>query len=371
MRILHVVTRLGLGGAERVAETLAGGSVARGHQVSIMPVVAATDRAYRDDMVRRLMEHGVGVDRGATSSSARIAVLEAAERLILTVARQRPDVLHLHTEIPEFAWALASLPSRGLRAVPVVRTVHNTVLWGGWGRMGRFAEGRLAGARIAAVSQAARRAFIEWQRRPADHPGDPVLIYNGVDVAHLPDARRHLGRPPRLCFAGRFEPQKGIDVLLAAIERLAPSDLEFRVEIYGAGTLGEQVAAAAARSPGRIVVSPPVPDLRDRLGSMDAVLMPSRFEGMPLLAVEALCVGVPILATSAPGLDEVFPDWYPGRCPPGDATAYGELLRDFLADPAGWREAATRARPEARERFSLEAMVAAYERIYEEAITAP
>jgi glycosyltransferase involved in cell wall biosynthesis len=115
-------------------------------------------------------------------------------------------------------------------------------------------------------------------------------------------------------------------------------------------------------------VSPPVPDLRDRLGSVDAVVMPSRFEGLPLLAVEALCIGVPILATNAPGLDEVLPGWYPGRCPPGDPKAFGALLRDFLAEPAGWREAAVRARPEARERFSLDAMATAYERLYEEVL---
>jgi glycosyltransferase involved in cell wall biosynthesis len=333
-----------------------------------MPVVAANDRAYRDSMARRLMEHGVEVDRSATASTARIAVLEAAERLILTVTRRRPDVVHLHTEIPEFAWALASVPSRAVRSVPVVRTVHNTVLWGGWGLMGRFAERRLAAARIAAVSNAARSAFLDWRRSPARSSGDPIVIYNGVDLGHLPDTPRDLDRPPVLCFAGRFEHQKGIDVLLEAIEPLAASGPPFRLEIYGAGTYGARVAETAARSPNRITVSPPVPDLRDRLGSVDAVVMPSRFEGLPLLAVEALCIGVPILATNALGLDEVLPGWYPGRCPPGDPKAFGALLRDFLADPAGGREAAVRARPEARERFSLDAMVTAYERLYEEAL---
>jgi glycosyltransferase involved in cell wall biosynthesis len=333
-----------------------------------MPIVAASDRAYRDSMARRLVEHGVEVDRSATASTARIAVLEAAERLILTVARRRPDVVHLHTEIPEFAWALASVPSRAVRAVPVVRTVHNTVLWGGWGLMGRFAERRLAAARIAAVSNAARAAFLDWRRSPARSSGDPIVIYNGVDLGHLPDTPRDLDRPPVLCFAGRFEHQKGIDVLLEAIEPLAASGPPFRLEIYGAGTYGARVAEIAARSPNRITMSPPVPDLRDRLGSVDAVVMPSRFEGLPLLAVEALCIGVPILATNAPGLDEVLPGWYPGRCPPDDPKAFSTVLRDFLADPAGWREAAGRARPEARERFSLDAMVTAYERLYEEAL---
>jgi glycosyltransferase involved in cell wall biosynthesis len=134
--------------------------------------------------------------------------------------------------------------------------------------------------------------------------------------------------------------------------------------MFGAGTLEARVSEGAAQSGGRITVEPPVADLRARLGSFDAILMPSRFEGLPLLALEASCVGIPIIATNAPGLDEVFPDWYPGRCEPGDAPAFASLIRAFLADPAAWREQAVRARPWARDRFSLETMTASYERLY-------
>lgn len=367
MRILHIVTRLGLGGAERVAETLAGASVAAGHRVAILPIVNNRDRAFRDAMSGNLRERGVEVAGSAVSATAKVAIPEGAARVALAVARGRPDVVHLHTEIPEFAWALSSLKSRAVRAVPVVRTIHNTVLWGGWGRVGQFSERRLIGARVAAVSLAAREAFLDWRGSRASSRGDPVVIYNGVDLGSLPDGPGELGRPPLLCFAGRFEYQKGIDVLLESIALLTASESAFRLAIYGAGTFGPRVAEAAARSSGRIVVGPPVPDLRGRLASMDAILMPSRFEGMPLLALEALCLGVPILATNAPGLDEVFPSSYPGHCPPGDATAFAALIDAFLADPAGWREHALGARSGARERFSLEAMVAAYERLYEEA----
>ena len=370
MRILHVVTRLGLGGAERVAEMLAVASASGGHEVSLLPIVAARDHAYRDEMTARLVARGVHVATGAASSTAKVAVLEGAGRLVRTVAAMRPDIVHLHTEIPEFAWALASVPSRGVRTVPVVRTVHNTVLWGGWGRMGRFAERRLAGARVAAVSVAARTAFLQWRASAALLSGEAVVIYNGVDASGLPDGPGEPGQPPVLCFAGRFEPQKGIDILLESVGRLSGSGPPFRVAIFGEGTLAASVTAAAARSAGRMVVSPPVADLRGRLGSFDAVVMPSRFEGLPLLAVEALCPGSPSSRPKAPGLDEVLPDWYPGLCPPGDATAFAEVMAAFLADPAGWREDARRARSEGLQRFSLAAMVSAYEQMYRETLDA-
>lgn len=252
--------------------------------------------------------------------------------------------------------------------VPVVRTVHNSVLWGGWGRLGRFAERRLLAARVAAVSLAAREAFLEWRASAGLSPADPVLIYNGVDLDGLPDGPKELGEPPLLCFAGRFEPQKGIDVLLESLTLLTATDPRFRVAIYGTGTFGPAVAAAAAAQPERILAGPPIADLRARLASFDAILMPSRFEGLGLLAVEALCSGIPVLATQSTGLDEVLPAGYPGRCPPGDAAAYAQLIRNFLQDPGAWRAHAAEARQVARERFSLEMMAAAYDRFYSEAV---
>ena len=90
MRILHVVTHLGLGGAERVAELLASASASRGHEVSLLPIVAARDHAYRDAMTARLTARGVRVRKGAASSTAKIAVVEGAGRLAQTVAAVRP-----------------------------------------------------------------------------------------------------------------------------------------------------------------------------------------------------------------------------------------------------------------------------------------
>ena len=243
-------------------------------------------------MTTRLTARGVRVRKGAASSTAKIAVVEGAGRLAQTVGAVRPDVVHLHTEIPEFAWALASVPSRDVRTVPVVRTVHNTVLWGGWGEDGCFAERRLAGARVAAVSVAARTAFLDWRASAGIPVGEAAVIYNGVDASGLPDGPGEPGQPPLLCFAGRFEPQKGIDVLLDSVARLNKSGPPFRVAIFGEGTLAASVTAAAALADGRMSVSPPVADLRARLGSFDAILMPSRFEGLPLLAVEGLCAGI-------------------------------------------------------------------------------
>ena len=366
MHILHVVTRLGLGGAERVVETLARGSTARGHEVTVFPIAGPTDASMAGHLRDSLRASGAIVVESSPRPSARVAVIGAVPRLVRTVARTRPGVVHLHTEIPEFAWAMASLTSQAVRRTPIVRTIHNSELWGGWGRLGGLAESRLDGAGVAAVSAAAGDAFVRWRAsvgRPARHP---KLIYNGIDLTALPSGPGSPSHPPLLGFAGRFERQKGIDILLESVALLAVGGPPFRVAIHGAGRLEPLVAAAAERWPDRVSVGPPIPDLSRRLGRFDAILMPSRFEGLGLLAVEAMCVGIPVLATQAPGLDEVFPPEYPGRCQPGDAAAYADLMADYLANEARWRAQAAGARQHARERFAMPSMVDAYEQLYEE-----
>ena len=370
VRILHVVTRLGLGGAERIAENLASEMASRGNEVAVVSVAATRDPRIADQLHENLGQRGVAVLGGSTFSSAKPAVFTGALALSRTVERFRPDLVHLHTEIPELTWALTDMASGRARRLPVVRTVHNTVLWGGWGALGRFAERRLDRARAAAVSDAARDSFVAWRTAAGRDPGDPVVIYNGVDESGLGDPPPPRTEPPLLCFAGRFEPQKGLDVLADALGLLTEADPPFRLAIYGSGSLDDEAARAAAAWPDRVTVGPPVPELRSHLGSFDAILLPSRFEGLSVLALEALCTGVPVLATSAKGLDEVFPAGYPRRCPPDDPAAYADLIRNFLAARGEWREKALRAREEARRRFSIETMVAAYERLYAETVGA-
>ena len=369
VRILQVVTRLGMGGAERVAETLAIGLVARGNEVTFAPVAGVRDRAVADHMRDNLVARGVAVRPGASASNAKLAVAETALRLAGTVERADPTS-SISTRRSRVRVGPGGSGSRRVRSAPVVRTVHNTVLWGGWGRAGRFAEGRLEGAGVAAVSEAARNAFAEWRvrldRRAGRGERDLQRHRPGRLSLTVParPTNRHASASP-----GGSSRRRASTSCWPSLAGLIDGERRFRVEIHGDGTLAADVARAAERWPDRVTVGPPVADLRSRLDAFDAILMPSRFEGMPLLAVEALSTGVPLLATDAPGLSEVLPDGYPGRCRPGDAAAYAAVIGDFLDDRPAWREAAIRARPETRSRFSLETMLDSYEHLYAEALS--
>ena len=171
-------------------------------------------------------------------------------------------------------------------------------------------------------------------------------------------------RDTRLVFAGRLVAQKGIDVLLEALSLLEDSDLVFDVVLYGSGGLERDVAAAVTRLRRRVELLPSRHDLAGRLRSFDAIVMPSRFEGLPMLVVEALCAGVPVLATNAPGLDEALPDWYPGRCAVADPAALAAMISDFVHDMGRWRADAELARQWAQDRFSAATMIDRYLELY-------
>ena len=364
MRVLHIVTRLHVAGSERVAETLASGIVAHGESAAVAPVAGPLDHELAAQLRARLRAAGVAVLETTGEPGVKRASLQAPLHLGRVVDEFEPDVVHLHTEIPEFAWALTTVVSRRAARLPVVRTIHNTVLWGGWRLAGLFAEARLGNAHVIAVSGGARDAFVVRQWKIARRRRAVDVIYNGIACPASTEPARSVPATPILCYAGRLELQKGIDVLLDALALLDRSDVAFDVVIHGTGRLEGRVAAALTGLRRRVELLPPRLDLVAQLPTFDAILMPSRFEGLPLLAVESLCAGVPVLATSAPGLDEAVPDWYPGRCTVGDAAAFAAMIVEFVRDADRWSAETEAARSWARHRFAPEAMIGRYLDVY-------
>jgi glycosyltransferase involved in cell wall biosynthesis len=372
VRVLHVVARLGLGGSERIAQVIAEELGDRGFKSGILPVAGDNDTLLAANIRARLRAHGVDILTGSTQQSAKVAIAEAAVRIPSGVHVFRPDVVHLHTEIPEFAWAVATLAGPSLMRLPLIRTVHSSVLWGGWGRLGGLGERRLDRARVVAVSSSAAEGFARWRRSI----GRPVpciqVIYNGIrdePPASAPAAPSTSGSV-RICFAGRFAHEKGVDLLLDALEQLDGADLEFGVVILGTGPGAREIRARATRLRRSVEIRPPTAELRRRLHEFDAIVMPSRFEGLPLLAVETIWAGVPLLAADAPGLREAVPPDYPGRFAANDSAALAASIAAFARDPGPWRRAAAGAREWARERFSMTAMLDAYEEVYRQAAVA-
>jgi glycosyltransferase involved in cell wall biosynthesis len=145
--------------------------------------------------------------------------------------------------------------------------------------------------------------------------------------------------PPRLLFAGRLDPDKGVLVLLEAIERLrAQGQTPLHVSIIGAGELAGVCREHAARSDGcvRLELLEPVAygqPFFELLRRFDAIVVPSLADEQPRIVYDAYSQAVPALASATPGLVACVKDGATGRLfAPADADALAAAMREAAGD---------------------------------------
>jgi phosphatidyl-myo-inositol dimannoside synthase len=242
--------------------------------------------------------------------------------------------------------------------------------------------GRLPGSRAALarvlrdarlIVSAGRYPAAEARRVVPDFGGSLVEIPPGVDVGHIvpleADERRatrtRLGLPtegPLLTSVSRLVPRKGMDVLIAAANRLAASYPDLVVAIAGDGRELDHLRRLAALSPLRVEVLGRVSqeDRAALLGAADVFVMACRNrwlgleqEGFGIVFLEAAAAGVPQVAGDSGGASEAVLDGETGLvvADPGNPGAVAEALRSLLVDPDRRRRMGQAARSRVQESF--------------------
>ena len=223
------------------------------------------------------------------------------------------------------------------------------------------------------IVSAGRYPAAEARRVVPDCAGSLVEIPPGVDVSGIVPlkaaerraARTRLGLPaegPLLTSVSRLVPRKGMDVLIAAADRLAPSYPDLVVAIAGDGRELGHLRRLAALSPVRVEVLGRV-STEDRaalLGAADIFVMACRNrwlgleqEGFGIVFLEAAAAGVPQVAGDSGGASEAVLDGETGLIvpDPGNPGAVAEALRSLLVDPNRRRRMGRAARSRVQESF--------------------
>lgn len=265
----------------------------------------------------------------------RIANTMALARAIATERKRfRPDVIHAHST---FAGAAARLPAlvRRNRAA-IVYCPH------GWSFA---ADGpglrRHAFAALERIMARASDAIITVSRHERDlaaslgvDPGRMHVLRNGIadTPSATPFAEGFASDRWNLVFVGRLDRQKGFDILVDAARRIGAS-----AHIHVIGVAVRNDGGDIGDLPGNITLHgwQPRPVAASFIAAADAVLMPSRWEGLPLVALEAMRAGKPVLASDRSAMPEIVEDRVTGRLVPIDdgqplADAIVELNRDDL-----------------------------------------
>lgn len=272
---------------------------------------------------------------------------------------RRADLVHAHLGEDIAVLPLAFLAARR-RRLPVVVTVHaspahtvrprdvrTALVVALGGPIERWAQRRAAATIVLTERLAARVAPVAGRERVR-------LMRRGVDRAAFaepgPDPFPDLRGRPRVVFLGRLARSKGVDTLVVAAARLRTTGAH--VLLVGDGPARREVEAAARRLglDGRLHVTGFVPHERTPavLASADLLVLPSVYEELGTVLVEALQAGLPAVASNVGGIPEVVEHGRTGLLvEPGDPAALAEAIDAVLGDPALAERLAAAARERA------------------------
>ncbi|MFF0381721.1 glycosyltransferase [Streptomyces sp. NPDC004286] len=368
MRALHIITGLGIGGAEQQLRLLLR------HLPVECDVVTLTNPG---PVAAGLRADGVRVADLAMDGNRDLAALPRLARLI---RRGRYDLVHTHLYRACLYGRLAARLA-GVRAV--VATEHSL---GDSQMEGRplnsgvralYLAGERLGRSTVAVSPTVAARLTRW--------GVPepriAVVPNGIDLAPFrfdPErrvrVRTQLGIPERAFVIGgigRLAPGKRFDILIQALAQL-PSDC--RLLLVGGGPEEGALRRAAAKLSDRVVFTGEVPGLPDRspgpdlpalTSAMDVLAAPSPEEAFGLAVVEALAAGLPVRYASCPAVEDLPPEAAPDAVRvSGGADAYAAALAGVRAAGPGPRTV-----PEAARHYCITRSAARLMDVYAAALT--
>lgn len=275
------------------------------------------------------------------------------------LAAQRPEVVHVNLPVP-FAAPYTVVAALSVPRTTVVAVEHLPMPIPSRGiRLLTRVTARRLDAHVAVGTAAAR----EVERMSGLRTGAVRVIPNGVP---LPGPTASVARPTGdflVGGVGRLHAQKGFDVLVRAVARV--SDVHLVLVGDGPERTALEALAADVGVADRVTVTGWVPAATDWLPALDVVALPSRFEGLPLVLLEAMMQGRPVVGTTVGSMGDALRDGDTGLVVPvDDEVALAGALARLRDDPALRARLGEGARTLAHAEFSVQAMTRAYERLY-------
>ncbi|HMB70417.1 MAG TPA: glycosyltransferase [bacterium] len=329
MKILHVDPETEWRGGERQVLLLARELARRGHETPVAcdPRGALCERARAIGLVTEPLRMAGDLDLPASVKTAGL------------LRRHRPDVLHLHTSRAHGAGGLGARMA-GHRPVLVTRRLELPAR----GAASRWKYRHLADHYVA-ISEAVENSLLQAgvSRERVDR------IPSGVELPGDSAEPPRGSRPWTVGTLAAFTPQKDPDTWVRVVKDLAAEDPDVRFVWAGAGNLAGKVEVAVEEAGLRRRVDLPgfLEDPGSFWAGIDVFFLPSAFEALGTVFLDALARGIPVVATRAGGIPEVVRDGKEGLLAPvGNVAALSAALRRVKDDPdlAGRLGAAGRIR---------------------------
>ena len=254
-----------------------------------------------------------------------------AEAMVLTDELQRQGVTHLHNHIAKASCTVAMLTSE-LSGIPYSFTLHGPDIFFEpihWRLDEKIARAQF----VACISDFCRSQAMAFSA--SAHWDKLHIVHCGIEPERY-EPRQHLKGQAHLLFVGRLAGVKGVPLLLSAIEELGDSVPGLRLTVVGDGpdrqvleeqakALGDRVSFVGYKSQAEVAAL---------LAKSDALVLPSFAEGVPVVLMEAMAAGLPVITSRIAGIPELVKHGESGLLTaPGNLAQLTTALREILTEP--------------------------------------
>jgi glycosyltransferase involved in cell wall biosynthesis len=282
--------------------------------------------------------------------------------LIAIVRRLRPDIIHAH----HYYCANQAVIAASVSGTKVVFTVHSDIAF-------KTRLPHIVGNRIIAVSESTKQSILS---RGLARGKSISVIPNGSEFLGLEDYAKELPQFRELSgkaeltfvatYVGRLVEAKGVDIFLAAAAAIK-NDVPILCCIVGTGPSGHELKIRSKDLGISSIFFGEVPDVKPILELSNVVVIPSlRWEGMPMLLLEAGVLGKPVIATRTGGIPEIIEDGVSGLLvDTGDSDGLGDALRRIYHDHTFGERLGMNLKKSVLAKNSVDAMVNAVIAVYQ------
>lgn len=353
MKILYLITGLGLGGAEKVVCDLADNMVKKGHKVKIAYLTGSVVVRPENNSIELIY-----LNLNSVSS-----FYSAFKNYRKILSLFKPDLVHSHMV---HANIFARINRIGCAIPKLICTAHNSNE-GGRLRMIAYRLTNFLSDFNSNVSQEATESLIS---KGAFNQNNLTTVYNGIDLSKFKSFKTEKKNDEIMILSvGRFNEQKDYPNLFRAIKILKDNNLIEKIKFYIAGdgelrseleqlikvlNISDNVTLLGIRS-----------DVPELMNQAHFFVLPSKFEGFGLVVAEAMACGSYVIATNSGGVAEVMGDTGI-LVPPKDSEALAQALEIAIKKThLEVKENNLKARQRVEELFSLEASVNKWLALYE------
>ena len=364
-KIFHLITSIHLGGSEMVAFDLAENSNYNHTLLELFKTSNEYAHAKKEELNSKNIRF-ITLYKG----SKRMSLLFAPFKLIYYIRKEKPSIIHSHTDLPDFVLGLVIHISRflKLKMPKIIRTIHSTQLWRNHYWMGRITESAYKDDGIISVSYHSMVAYENLREKYGLLVSKyKQVINNGRKIPERLAYPFQLDKDKiNIAFCGRFEDYKGMEILIptvSEVERLYPGRFTFHV--IGSGTYSKQLEQLS-REQSHMFLYDPIPNVATTFHAFDYLFFPSHFEGLALTSIEASFSGLPVIASFAPGLEETLPEKWPLKFHLNNDKELYDIFDKINSNSLDKEAIKKMAYDFVNKRFSLEKMINSYNEFYTE-----